>query len=74
MSYINAYYKCRIYMSNINIKYRPIDGDLDSENLKKKVYSILLDEMIIVVGKNKFKIFINNNGDYGKIFIKEKEF
>ena len=59
------------YDFNVNIKFRSIGEDIP--DIKKKAYRILLDELIIVIGKNKFKIFINKDGNFGKIYIKENE-
>jgi hypothetical protein len=60
------------YEHNVNIKFRS-SSSLEDLDIKKKAFGILLDEMIIVVGKNKFKIYINKEENFGKIFLKDKE-
>ena len=59
------------YDFNINIKFRSSNQE---DDIRSKVYGILLDEMIIMLGKNKFKIFISKEGNFGKIFLKEEEY
>ena len=48
---------------NINIKFRVTDTS-SPEEVRDKAHQIILDELIIGIGKQKFKLFISKEGSF----------
>lgn len=55
----------------VNFKFR-CNGDAD-DTIKQQTKTILNDRMIIIIGKDKFKVYISDKGNFGKVFLKEHD-